>query len=108
MAEFAGSLRERITLEQPMTARSEAGLRESGWQAYADCLAAVTLEGAGPEKEGMALSAMPRFKVVLRTRDGIEVDQRVRWRRRVLMIRQVLLNPRHRDRMTLKCEEVRG
>lgn len=108
MSEFAGTLRERITLQRPVETRSDAGLWESDWETYADCLAAVTLEGAGPESEGMSLSAMPRFRVVVRVRDGIAIDQRVGWRGRVLMIRQVLLDPKARDRITLKCEEVRG
>ena len=108
MAEFAGSLRERITLERPLAERLETGVRESGWEPFGTCLAAVTLEGAGPESEGMALSAMPRFRVVIRSREGVEVDQRLRWRGRLLMIRQVLRNPCLPDRITLKCEEVRG
>lgn len=108
IAEFAGGLRERVTLERAATTRLETGVRQDGWEAFADCLAAVLLEGAGPESEAMALSAMPRFRVVVRARDGVEVDQRVRWKERLLMIRQVLVDPRARDRITLKCEEVRG
>lgn len=108
MGEFAGTLRERITFERQVAARSAAGLRDGGWERFADCLAAVAFDTIGAEAEGMSLSAMPRFRVAIRTRDGIEVDQRVRWKGRLLMIRQILSDPRMPDRLTLKCEEVRS
>ena len=108
MAEFAGTLRERITLERPVDQRSAAGLREGGWAVFADCLASVTLIGAGAEAEGMTLSAMAQYRVTLRVREGVAVGQRVRWKGGILMIRQVLLEPRWPDRIMLKCEEVRS
>lgn len=108
MAEFAGTLRERISVERPVTSRSAAGLREGGWEQVASCLAAVTLEGAGAEAEAMTLSAMPRYRVQIRMRENIGIDQRVRWKGRVLMIRQVLFDPKLPDRLMLKCEEVRS
>lgn len=108
MMEFAGTLRERIMLERPVAHRSAAGLREGGWEQFASCLAAVTLEGAGAEAEGMTLSAMPRYRVVVRMREDIAIDQRVRWKGRLLMVRQALFDPRLPDRLMLKCEEVRS
>jgi head-tail adaptor len=108
MSEFAGALSERITIERPVTSRTPAGLQEAGWETLLSCFAAISAEGAGPEAEAMALSAMPRFRVVIRQREGIAVDQRVRWGARVMMIRQYLYDPRARDRLTLRCEEVRA
>lgn len=108
MAEFAGTLNERIILERPVAARSGTGLRENGWQRYASCLAAISPEGAGAESEGMVLSAMPRFRVVVRAGRGITVDDRVHWAGRLMLVRQVLADPRSRERITLRCEEVRG
>ena len=106
-AEFAGTLRERILIERPIATRNAMGLQESGWIQVARCLAAVSLEGAGAEAEGQTLSAMPRYRVVLRKRDGIAIDQRISWRDRFLMVRQLLEDPGAKDRIVLRCEEVR-
>ena len=108
MTEFAGSLRERIIIERPVGVRTAMGLQQSSWEPVCRCLAAVVPEGAGPEAEAMALSAMPRFRVSIRKRDGIAIDQRVRWRGRALMVRQLFEDPRARDRIELRCEEARG
>lgn len=106
-SEFAGTLRERITIERPSTERTEMGLRAGGWEIVAWCLAAIEPEGVGAEREAMALSAMPRFRVAIRPRDGIAIDQRILWGARILMIRQLLDDPRQRDRIVMRCEEGR-
>lgn len=108
MTEFAGTLRERITIERPTTTRTPTGLQEAGWQAVASCRAAIELEGVGAESEAMALSSMPRLRVTIRRRAGISIDQRIRWGSRILLIRQLLDNPRLPDRLVLRCEETRS
>lgn len=108
MKEFAGTLSERITIERPVTTRTPAGLQESGWETVVRCFAAVELEGVGQEAEAMALSAMPRLRVTIRRREGVAIDQRISWRGRKMMIRQLLYDPRAKDRLTCRCEEVRG
>lgn len=108
MSEFAGTLRQRISIERPVTSRTPTGLQEAGWEPVAQCLAAITLEGVGAESEAMALSAMPRLRVTIRRRDGIRIDQRIRWRSRMLMIRQLLDDPRTPDRLVMRCEEIRA
>lgn len=107
MTEFAGTLRERIVIERPTATRTPTGLQESGWTPVAHCLAAVQLEGIGPEKEGQALSAMPKLRVTIRRRKGVAIDQRVRWGKRTLMVRQLVDDPRYPDRLVLRCEEAR-
>jgi len=106
--EFAGTLRERVLIERPISVRNEMGLQEPGWEQVCRCLASVVLESVGAESEAQALSAMPRYRVTIRRRDGIAIDQRVNWNERKLMIRQLLDDPREKDRLTLRCEEVRG
>ena len=106
--EFAGMLRERILIEQAGTERTAMGLQIAGWETVARCLAAIEPEGVGPETEAQALSAMPRFRVSIRPREGVAIDQRIRWGKRLLMIRQIVDDPRHRDRITMRCEEVRA
>ncbi len=108
MSEFAGTLRQRIRIERPLTTRTPAGVQESGWEPVASCLAAVALEGVGSQSEGQALSAMPKLRVTIRRRDGVAIDQRIRWGARTLMIRQLLDDPLHPDRLALRCEEARA
>lgn len=108
MTEFAGTLRERIVIERAISVRNAMGLQEPGWAEVCRCLASIALESVGPQSEGQALSAMPRFRVTIRARDGIALDQRVSWNGRKLMVRQMLDDPRSRDRITMRCEEVRA
>jgi head-tail adaptor len=108
MSEFAGTLRERIVIEAPISVRNAMGLQEPGWEQVCRCLAAVELETIGPESEGQALSSMPKYRVTIRQRDGIGLDQRVTWKGRSLMVRQLLDDPRTKDRIVMRCEEVRG
>lgn len=108
MSEFAGTLRERILIEQPVSVRNDMGLQEPGWQEVCRCLASVTLATIGQQNEGQALSAMPRYRVTIRARDGIALDQRISWNGRKLMVRQLLDDPRTKDRIAMVCEEVRS
>jgi head-tail adaptor len=106
--EFAGLLRERVVIEALTQERNAIGAQVPEWGAIARCLAIVAPEGVGAEAEGQALSAMARFKVTIRGRDGIAVGQRVRWRGRVMGIRQRVDDPALPDRITLRCEEIRA
>jgi SPP1 family predicted phage head-tail adaptor len=107
MSEFAGTLKERITIEKPVGTRTPMGVQQSEWTPLCRCLAAIVPEGAGAESEAQALSAMPRFRVTIRKRDGIAIDQRISWRGRLMMVRQLLDDPRTGDRIVMRCEEVR-
>ncbi|MFL6725347.1 MAG: head-tail adaptor protein [Sphingomicrobium sp.] len=108
MSEFAGTLRERLIIERPVAVRNSMGLQEPGWEEVCRCLAAVVLETVGAESEAQALSAMPRYRVTIRSRDGIAIDQRVCWKGRILVVRQLLDDPRAGDRIVVRCEEVRA
>lgn len=108
MTEFAGTLRERVVIERPVSSRNAMGLQEPGWEEVCRCLAAVALEAVGAESEGQALSAMPKFRVTIRWREGIAVGLRLRWRGRGLMVGQILDDPCAKDRIVMRCEEVRA
>jgi head-tail adaptor len=108
VTEFAGTLRERVTILAPTEARTSIGVQQFGWHKVADSLASIAPEGAGAEAQGMALSAMPRFVVTIRKRDGIAIDMRVRWGTREMAIRQLIGDPRSPDRIVMRCEEVRS
>ena len=105
--EFAGALKQRVTIERPTLLRTASGLQEVGWEPVATCLAAIVAEGVGAEAEAMALSASPRFRVTIRARDGISVGQRVIWGERVMLVRQRIDDPRSPERIILRCEEMR-
>jgi len=107
MSEFAGTLTERIAIERPTAERTPMGLQQPGWEPVLRCLAGIAAEGFGPEGEAMAYSSMQRFRVSIRRREGIAVDQRIKWKGRLLMIRQLLEDPRQKDRIVMRCEEVR-
>jgi head-tail adaptor len=106
--EFAGTLRERVTIERPISSRNAMGLQQPGWETVCSCLASVALESVGAESEAQALSAMPKFRVTIRQREGIGLGQRVSWNGRKMMVRQLLDDPRAKDRITMRCEEVRA
>ena len=108
MSEFTGTLRERIVIDHPISVRNEMGLQEPGWEEVCRCLASVALESVGQQSEGQALSAMPRFRITIRWREGIALDQRISWNGRYFMVRQLLDDPRAKDRITMRCDEVRG
>lgn len=108
VAEFAGTLRERVLIERPFTARTAIGVQQFGWETVARCVASIVPEGFGAEREGMALSQMQRFTVTIRARPGIAIDQRVTWWTTVMAVRQLIIDPRTPDRITLRCEEVRA
>lgn len=107
MSEFAGTLKERISIERPADLRTASGLQSAGWEPVAQCLAAIVAEGAGAEAEAMALSAMPRFRVTIRKRDGIAVGQRISWGERAMLVKQRIDDPKLPDRILLRCEEMR-
>ena len=107
-AEFAGTLRERVVIERLVPQRSATGLQVMEWVLVAEAFAAVVPDGAGPEGEAGALSALARYRLTIRHPSGATVGDRARWRDRAMLIRQVLLDPRQGDRMVLRCEEVRS
>lgn len=108
MTEFAGTLRERVIIERPISLRNAMGLQEPGWEQVCSCLAAITLASIGAESEAQALSAMPSYLVTIRARDAITIDQRVRWSGRTFLVRQLLDDPRTKDRIVMRCEEMRS
>jgi head-tail adaptor len=106
-AEFAGALRERITIERRLGSR-DAIAGATGRYMYDGCAwASVNPIIPAGLVAADTLSAMPRWAVTMRKREWI--DQRIRliWRGRMLAVRSVVSDPREPAQMVLTCEEVR-
>ena len=105
--EFTGALRERVNIEQ----------RLGGRDAIASATGTYTFDGAAwasvlPLNDAAlvqadALSAMPRWQVTMRKREGISQATRLWWRNRYLAVRSVACDPRVPGRMVLATDEVR-
>jgi head-tail adaptor len=106
--EFAGTLSERILIEQLSTERDPSGLQQSAWATVCTCSASIVIDGVGVQTQGQALSAMNQYRVTIRRRDDIALDQRISWGPRKLMVRQLLDDPLAKDRLTMRCDEVRA
>lgn len=107
MTEFAGHLRERIAFERRSDERDIlAGVRGK-WRYDGAAWAAVTPLGAGEPIEADSLSALPRWRVTLRKRDGIDPASRIVWRGRYLRVRSVESDPREPAQMILTTQEQR-
>jgi head-tail adaptor len=107
MNEFAGTLRERVTIERRLGNRDVLG-GASGAYAY-DGAAWVAVSPLIPTDLAAAdsLSAMPRWQVTMRKREGIDLKTRLVWRGRFLAVRGVVSDPRNPAQMVLTCEEKR-
>lgn len=107
--EFAGALSERILIERPSAERDPTGLQQAVWEKVCECRASVRLESVGPQAQGQVLSAMPRYRVTIRRRDdAIALDQRISWRDRKMLVRELRDDPAMKDRINMRCDEVRG
>ncbi|MET0270326.1 MAG: head-tail adaptor protein [Sphingomonas sp.] len=99
-AEFAGALRQRVTIM--------GGVAAGGaFPTPATRYAAVRPDGVGEMVAGEAASAAPRYLMTLRA--GVEAlpGDRVGWGARVLRVRGVIADPTTPDRIVLKVEEMR-
>lgn len=107
MSEFAGALRERIVFERPGGAPDPAAAPTGGAAWYHDGAAWAAVEPLGPGERIVAgaLSARPRWRLIIRARDGLDLDSRVLWRGRILRLVAIEADPRTADRMLLLSEE---
>lgn len=105
--EFSGALRERVAIEQRRAERDVlAGAKRGYTYDGAAWVAVAPLMPAG-SSVAEALSALPRWQVTMRKREGIGPATRLVWRGRFLAVRAVVSDPREPARMILNCEEMR-
>lgn len=104
--EFAGTLSEHIVIERRSALRDGLGLRQQIWELVCRCRASVRPDGFGAASQGEAASALPKYRITIRPRDGIAIDQRISWGQRKMLVRQLVDDPAAKDRIEMRCEEM--
>ena len=107
MTEFAGALRERIAFERRSEERDLLAGARGKWRYDGAAWAAVAPLGFGDAVEADALSALPRWRVTVRKREGVDPSSRIVWRWRYLNVRSVESDPREPAQMILTTQEQR-
>lgn len=105
--EFAGALRERISIEQRRHERDVLAGAVRGYTYDGASWASVSPLAPGDVALADALSALPRWRVTMRKREGIGPATRIVWRGRFLAVRSVVSDPAEPAQMQLLCEEMR-
>ena len=107
MTELSGSLRERVTIERRLGNRDALGGAVGAYAYDGAAWAAVSPLIPADLTVADSLSALPRWQVTMRKREGIDLKTRLVWRGRFLGVRSVISDPRDPARMVLTCQEKR-
>lgn len=107
MAELAGALRERVTIESRLNERDIIAGRRHVWRYDGAAWVGVRPLIPASLAEADALSAAPRWAVTMRKREGIGLDTRLVWRGKFLNVRGVVSDPAEPAHMILTCHEQR-
>jgi head-tail adaptor len=107
MSEFAGALRERVVLETRLESRDGRGGANGRFSYDGVAWAALMPLMPADLSSADALSAMPRWQVTMRKREGVGLRTRLTWRGKYLAVRGLVSDPRQPAQMLLTCEEVR-
>ena len=103
--ERAGALDERVTIERWQAARDAAAEDVGNWLAVESVFAAVIRDGAPLRAaQGDAARSGRRWQVLMRDRDDLDLNVRLRWRDQILAVRAVERDARRRDFATLWCD----
>jgi head-tail adaptor len=107
MSEFAGALRERVTIEQRLGNRDALGGAIGAYSYEGAAWVAVMPLIPADLAAADSLSAALRWQVTMRKREGIDLRTRLVWRGKYLGVRGMISDPRDPARMVLTCEEKR-
>ncbi len=107
MTELSGTLKERVTLERRLGNRDALGGAVGAYAYDGAAWAAVSPLIPADLTVADSLSALPRWQVTMRKREGVDFKTRLVWRGRFLGVRSVISDPRDPARMVLTCEEKR-
>jgi head-tail adaptor len=105
--ELAGTLRERVVIEHRLQVRDNLGAGKAKYSYGGEAWAALSPLVSGDLTLADALSAMPRWHVTMRKREGIDPQSRLTWRGKYLAVRSMISDPREPAFMVLTCEELR-
>jgi head-tail adaptor len=106
-SEFAGTLRERVVLETRLESRDSRGGAVGRYSYDGVAWAALMPLIAASVTSAQALSAMPRWQVTMRKREGVDLRTRLTWRGKYLAVRGLVNDPQQPAQMVLTCEEMR-
>jgi len=104
--ELAGTLRERIVIEHRIGERDAYAGAVGKYRYDGQAWAAVSPLMPGDLTRADALSALPRWQVTMRKREGFGMATRLTWRGKYLAVRSLVSDPSFPARMQLVCEEV--
>ncbi len=104
---FAGALRERILIETRAPGRDNLASATGKYVYAGEAWAALIPLVPNDLTQGASISAMPRWQVIMRKREGIDPRVRLTWRGKYLAVRGVVSDPREPAQMVLTCEEIR-
>ena len=105
MTEFAGLLRERMTLERAIGVSDGAGGTIAGWARLGEIWAGITADRPGPGVEAERRSRRARYRVILREREDVTLSCRLLWRRGSLGIIGITRDPATPGQIELLVEE---
>jgi head-tail adaptor len=105
--EFAGTLRERVVIETRLSTRDSRAGTVGNYRYDGEAWAAVSPLMPADLTRADALSALPRWQVTLRKREGLGLSTRLTWRGKYLAVRGAHSDPQTPAQMRLTCEEVR-
>lgn len=104
--EFAGTLRERVTIEERLPGRDALGGANGAYAFAGECWASLTPLVPGDLTRADALSFRARWRVTMRKRESLGARTRLRWRGLTLAVRGIGFDPREPAQLVLTCEEV--
>jgi len=104
--ELAGHLRERVTLEDWVSARDEVGADAGQWALSGSFAAAVEAERGSlrdRQADGEALRSVSRWRVTLRAPVDVRLTTRLWWRGERLTVLAVERDPLLAEMLVLRC-----
>lgn len=107
MKELAAQLRHSVELWKRSPERTDTGHSSESWLFVARFQAGIEPIGVGMLFEGMTPSALPQFRVIMRARPDIAIEQRLHWGETRLSIRQLIRDAIRPGCFVLRCEELR-
>lgn len=105
--ELAGALSERVELQRRGGARDALGGAAGDWASLGFAWAGVRPDGTAAAVTGEAADGQPRWRVTLRARSDLMIEDRILWVGRRLRVLSVTRDPSLPDRVLIKAEEER-